>query len=188
MFYYQCSMIIPEKESLMSRLSKYLLLSILIVFVLACSTVTRPIEDAQNIAGTAQSFATALPIETLKAFASQVPVETLQALPSEIPDFEGYLDPQGTPVSEWNGIPIMSQATAGEEFTDTNTYSFKVDASMKEVQDFYDTQMVNLGWSSMFSMPGNDTFAIQAFQKDNDLLTITITNVNGSVVVALTLA
>ena len=171
----------------MSRLSKYLMLFILIVFVLACSTVTQPIEDAQNLAATAQSFATALPIETLKAFASQVPVETLQALPSKMPDFEGYVNPQGTPVSEWKGIPIMPQATAGEEFTDTPTYSFKADASVKEAQDFYNTQLVDLGWTSLFAMPGDAKGAIQAFQKDNNVLTVTITDADDSVVVILTL-
>ena len=171
----------------MSRLSKYLSLSILIVFILACNTVTQPLKDAQDVAGTVQSFATALPVETLKAFASQVPVETLQALPSKMPDFEGYVNPQGTPVSEWKGIPIMPQATAGEEFTDTPTYSFTVDATVKEVQDFYTAQLVDLGWSSLFSIPGDANGAIQAFQKDNNVLTVTIADVNGSVVVILTL-
>ncbi len=177
-----------RKGEPMSRLTKYLSLSILILFILACSTVTQPFKDAQNLAGTAQSFATTLPVETLKAFATQMPVETLQALPSEMPDFEGYFNPQGTPVSDWKGIPIMPQATAGQEFADTATYSFKADASIKEVQDFYNAQLVELGWSSSFSMPGNDTVAILAFQKDNDLLTVTITDVNGTVVVVLTMA
>lgn len=181
----------------MSRLTKYLSLMILILFILACSTVTQPLQDAQNLAGTAQSFASALPIETLQALASQIPVETLQALPSAaptlealasaMPDFEGFFNPEGTPVSEWNGIPIMPQATAGEEFTDSKTYSFKVDASVQEAQDFYSTELVNLGWSSLFSMPGNDTVAVQSFQKDNSVLTVTITDINGSVVVVLTM-
>ena len=172
----------------MSRLTKFLSLTILIVFILACNTVTKPIEDVQDIAGTAESFATTLPMETLKAVASQIPVETLEALPSAMPDIQGYFNPQGTPVSEWNGIPVMSQATAGQEFTDTHTYSYKVDATVKEVQDFYSAELEKLGWSSLFSMPGGDNGAIQSYQKDNDVLTIAITNVNGSVVVVLTMA
>lgn len=172
----------------MSRLTKYLSLSILILFILACSTVTQPFKDVQDLAGTAQSFATALPVETLKAFATQVPVSTLEALPSKMPDFEGYVNPQGTPVSEWKGIPIMPQATAGEDFTDTNSYSFKVDASVKEAEDFYNAQLVNLGWSSSFSMPGNANVAVLVFQKDSSILTVTITDLNGSVVVLLNMA
>ena len=171
----------------MSRLTKYLSLSLLILFILACSTVTQPIKDAQNLAGTAQSFATTLPVETLKALATQMPVETLQALSTQIPDFE-CTNPQGTPVSEWKGIPIMPQATAGQECPDTSSYSFKVDATVKDAQDFYNAQLVNMGWSSSFSMPGNDSIVILAFQKDNDVLTLAITNLNGSVMILLTMA
>lgn len=172
----------------MSRLTKYLSLSVLILFILACSTVTQPFKDAQNLAGTAQSFATTLPVETLKAFATQIPVTTLEALPSKMPDFEGYFNPQGTPASEWKGIPIMPQATAGQEFTATSTYSFKADATVKEIQDFYNAQLVEQGWSSLFSMPGDSNGAIIAFQKDSSVLTITIVDSNGSIVVVLTMA
>ncbi len=182
----------------MSRFTKYLGLSILILFVLACATVTQPIKDVQNLAGTAESFATSMPIETLRAVASEIPIETLQALPSAIPslealasampDFGNYFDPQGTPVSEWNGIPVMPQATAGQEFTDTKTYSFKVNATVKEVQDFYNDEMGKLGWSPMISMPGEANGAIQIFQKDNSVLTITIVDTDGTVVVVLTQA
>lgn len=171
----------------MSRLTKVLSLTILTLFILACATVTQPIKDVQDIAGTAESYATALPIETLKAVASQIPVETLEALPSVMPDIQGYFNPQGTPVSEWNGIPVMPQATAGQEFTDTHTYSFKVDATVKEAQDFYKTQLADLGWSSFFNMPGSDSGGAQIFQKDKSVLTITTVDVSGSVVVVLTM-
>ena len=183
----------------MSRFNKFLSLSILIVFILACNTVTRPIEDAQNLAGTAQSFASALPVETLQAIASQIPVETLQALPSAAPTLEALasqlppigdmLNPQGTPVSEWNGIPVMSQATAGQEFADTNTYSFKVDATVKDAEDFYKAELPDLGWNaSPFTMPSSDDVAVLVYQKATNVLTVTITNTNGNVVVMLTMA
>lgn len=176
----------------MSRLTKFLVFSVLLVFMLACATVTQPIKDAQNLAGTAQSFVTSLPVETFQALATQaatqISASTLEAIPSSLPDFEGYFNPQGTPASDWKGIPIMAQATAGQEFTDTSTYSFKADASIKEVQDFYNAQLVEQGWSSLFSMPGDANGAILAFQKDNNVLTVTIVDQNGSVVVVLTMA
>ena len=172
----------------MSRLTKYLSLSVLVLFILACSTVTQPFKDAQNLAGTAQSFATTLPIETLKAFATQIPASTLEALPSVLPDFSDCFNPQGTPVSEWKGIPIMPQATAGQECTNVNTYSFKVDATVKDVQDFYNAQLVEQGWSSLFNMPGDANGAVIAFQKDSSVLTVTIVNVDGTVTVSLTMA
>jgi len=182
--YYDCA---PKGEP-MTRLTKFLSLSILILFVLACSTVTQPFKDVQNVAGTVQSFATAMPVETLKALASQIPVSTLEALPSAMPEVQAYINPQGTPVSEWNGIPVMPQATAGQEFTDTHTYSFKVDAAAKDAQDFYKTELPKLGWSSSFNMPSVGNVSIDVFQKNSDVLTVTITDVNGSVVVILTMA
>jgi hypothetical protein len=171
----------------MTRLTKFISLTILVLFILACNTVTQPMKDVQNLAGTAESFATAMPIDTLKAVASEIPVSTLEALPSAMPDIEGFFNPEGTPVSEWNGIPVMPQATAGEEFKDSSTYSFKVNATVKEAQDFYNTELPKIGWSSSFEMPGNDTVAVQMYQKENDFLTVTITNTNGSVVVVLTM-
>ena len=182
----------------MSRLSKYLLLTLLILFVLACNAVTQPIQDAQELAATAQSLATALPIETLQAIGTQIPIETLQALPSAmptleafasaLPDFGSYFNPEGTPVSIWNDIPIMPQATAGEEFTDSETYSFKVNATVEEARNFYDTLLPTLGWTSFFNIPADANGSVQVFQKDDSVLTITIVESEGSVVVILTLA
>ena len=177
----------------MSRLSKFLMVLGLIVFVLACNFVTQPIQDVQNLAGTAQSFATSLPIETLQALASAIPAETLQALPSMAPtlqafatDFGNLFNPQGTPVTEWNGIPIMSQATAGQEF-DANNYSFKATATATEAQEFYNAQLTNLGWTQSFSMPAGAEAALMSFEKEDKTLIITVTPAEGSIVVLLTL-
>src|SRR5688572_25842291 len=104
----------------MSRRSKILSLTLLLIFLLACNFVTQPLNDAQNLAQTAQALGTTIPIETLQALpsviASVVSEETLQALPSamptlealasSMPDFGNMFDPQGTPVQEWRGIPI----------------------------------------------------------------------------------
>jgi hypothetical protein len=186
----------------MSRLSKILSLIVVIVFMLACNFVTQPINDAQNLAKTAQALGTALPIETLRAastmIASAIPQETLQALPSAIPslealgsampDFENMFNPQGTPVQEWRGIPVMPQATAGQEFSDNNTYSFKTNVTVKEVQAFYNEKLVTLGWNQPFEFPMEEAGGIMVFQKDDSTLTITITSSEGSTVVLLTMA
>jgi hypothetical protein len=181
----------------MTRFNKFLSLSILVLFILACNTVTKPISDAQNLAGTAQSIASSLPVETLQAMASQIPVETLQALPSSVPTFEALasqlapigdmFNPQGTPVSEWNGIPIMSQATTGEDFPDTKSYSFKANATVKEAQDFYKAELEKLGWSSFVNVPSDANGAILIFNKEGSTLTITIAESEGSILVILTM-
>lgn len=173
----------------MSRLPKPLLLVVLLVFVLACNFVTQPIDDVQNLAGTAEAIASALPIETLQALPSVLPpLETLQAVPSEFPDLENfnYFDPEGTPLSEWNGVPIMPQATAGQEFNEY-TYSFKANVTVQEAVDYYKTELVNLGWSSTFDLPIEGEGGIMLYSKDNSLLTLTFTSLDGEVVIVVTI-
>ena len=158
----------------MSRLFKLLLITVLALFILACNLVTGPISDIENAASTAESVASALPVETIEAFTTAIPLQTLEALPSAIPDMGNYFDPTGTPVDQWNGIPVMPQATAGEEFGEA-TYSYTVPASALDVQTFYTQKMEELGWSSMFSLPVSDEGGIMLFEKDSNLVTITIT-------------
>ena len=193
--------IMTGKEIYMSRVSKILMVSAVVLFVLACNFVTQPVKDVQNLAGTAEAIGSAIPIETLQALpsaiASMIPAETLQALPSAAPTIEALatqfgntLNPQGTPVQEWKGVPIMPQATAGQEFTEsgTNIYSFRASATAKEVEDFYKDKMTALGWEQSLSMPGGSEGGFMAFQKDNSFLTIVITSSDNSVVVLLTMA
>jgi hypothetical protein len=179
----------------MSRLSKYLAISLVIVFVLACNFVTQPIKDTQELAGTAQALGTLVPIETLQALPSLIPAETLQALPSVAPTLEamatqfgGLFNPQGTPVQEWRGIPIMSQATTGQEFPENNTYSFKANVTTKEVQDFYNEKLSALGWKQAMSFPVEAEGGLIFFQKDSNTLTITMAASEGITTVVLTMA
>lgn len=172
----------------MSRLPKYVLLLTVIVFILACNTVTKPISDAQEAVETVQSFATAMPLETIQSFATNMPVETIQAVSSALPNFGNLFDPQGEPVAEWKSIPIMPQATAGQEH-DANNYSFKFTGTVKEASDFYNNNtMSGLGWSPMLSMPGDENGALLVFQKDSNIVTITVTAQGDAIVVLLTFA
>ena len=184
----------------MSRPPKILLLTIVIVFALACNFVTQPIRDAQDLAQTAQALGTALPIQTLEALPSVIPTitpaQTLEALPSVAPTFQALatdignvLNPQGTPVQEWKGVPIMPQATVGQEFNENNTniYSFKANVKGQEVQDFYKEKLKALGWKQT-EMPGGSDSAIMLFDKDNNNLVITIIPTDTSVTVLLALS
>jgi hypothetical protein len=82
----------------------------------------------------------------------------------------------------------MKQATAGQEFADAKTYSFKATATVQEAKDFYNTEMVKLGWSSMMSMPSTDQGAVLVFSKGNSVTTITITTSGDTILVLLTSA
>jgi hypothetical protein len=110
----------------------------------------------------------------------------LQNLANKPLEISKYLNPTGKPVSNWNDIPIMTQATTGQEF-DQHTYSFKATASAADVQTFYTTQLKTLGWSSSFSAQGGGQGGVMLFTKDSKVLTITITSSNNSVVVILIL-
>jgi hypothetical protein len=165
-----------------------------VVFVLACNVVTQPVKDAQNLAATAQSIGSAIPIETLKALPSAVPIETLEALPSMAPTLEAFetaipnmFNPEGNPVQEWKGIPVMPQATAGEEFTKESSYSFKATVTIKDVQDFYNEKLPALGWKQPFNLSPEGDAALMVFQKDSSTLTVTITSSKDTCVVVLTM-
>ena len=173
----------------MSRVSKFLLLIVLIVFVLACNFIPQQVKDVQNLAGTAESIATSLPLETLQALPSALPLETIQAgVPTELSNLEdyNYFDPQGEPLSEWNGVPIMPGATTGQEFNEY-TYSFKVNASVEDAVAYYKDELVKLGWSSTFDLPVADEGGIMLYSKDDSLLTLTFTLLDGETVIVLTL-
>ena len=114
-----------------------------------------------------------MPFETLQAMATAIPVQTFEALPSAIPDVGKYFDPSGTPVDQWNSIPVMPQATAGEEFSES-TYSYTVPASATDVQQFYNQNMEGLGWNSPFGFQVSEEGGIMFFQKEGEFLTITI--------------
>jgi len=175
----------------MSRLSKFLLLFVLIIFIIACNFVPQQVKDVQNLAGTAESMASAMPdvANTAEALLTSMPdiVTTLESAATSMPDVEefNYFNPQGAPLSEWNEVPIMAQATAGQEFNES-TYSFKVSATAQEVQDYYNSELVNRGWSSTFNLPGDENGAIMLYSKSDSLLTVTVTSLGGETVVVLT--
>ena len=91
-----------------------------------------------------------------------------------LPEIDNYFDPTGAPVEEWDGIPVMPQATVGEQFGEA-TYSYTVPVTANEVESFYNQSMEELGWSSTFSLPIADEGGILSFQKDNEFIIITIT-------------
>lgn len=158
----------------MSRSFKVTLFILVLIFSLACSMITNPINDVKNTASTAQALAT-----DVVSLATAMPMETVSALSTTVAGVANYFDPQGTPVAEWNGIPIMSQATAGQEF-DASNYSFKFTGTVKEAVDFYTPALSGAGWSPIVTVPGDEQFATLTYQKDGKYLTVTISNVDGA--------
>lgn len=151
----------------MARTYKFMLLAILIVSALACGVISNPLSGVQNVASTAEALAS--------------------AIPSGIPDVSKYLNPQGKPVTEWNGIPIMSEATAGQEFS-KSVYSYRLSGTDEPaIQTFYNDKLKAAGWSSPFSAEGGSAGGLMLFTKELQVLTITITKADQDTVVLLTL-
>ncbi len=151
----------------MRRIYKFVLFAILIGTVLACGIISNPLSGAQDLASTAQALAS--------------------AIPSGLPDVTKYLNPQGQPATEWNGIPIMSEATAGEEFS-KSTYSYRVSGmDAQTIQTFYNDKLKAQGWSSPFSAQGGSAGGLMLFTKELQVLSVTITKVDQDLVVLLTL-
>jgi hypothetical protein len=53
--------------------------------------------------------------------------------------------PSGTPLAEWEGIPIMPGAISGEAAAD-DIYQFTILASLDEIASYYKMEMANLGY------------------------------------------
>ena len=151
----------------MKHIHKFMLLAILTVTALACGVISNPLSGAQNLASTAEALAS--------------------AIPTGLPDVSRYLNPHREPPSEWNGIPVMSQATAGEEFS-KGTYSYRVSGvSEQDIQAFYNDKLKAAGWESPFSAQGGSAGGLMLFTKESQVLTITITKADQDEVVLLSL-
>lgn len=169
----------------MPRNRRLLMLIPLLALALACQALMRPVNEAQNLARTAEAVATqaiemateAVPLATTFAIPTENPENPATLPPEGTPGSGNIFDPQGPPLSDWKGIPVMPQAVAGEEVE--AIYSFRVNATIQEVRDFYTAQLPPLGWKSTFS----GDLPILVFMKDNQTLSVTITEqANGTIV------
>jgi len=72
------------------------------------------------------------------------------------------------PLANWNNIPVMSQATAGQAVSDTQ-YTFNVPADSGTITNFYHTELGSLGWDLKA-----DRFLGMEFTKDQNTLLIAL--------------
>lgn len=151
----------------MKTANKMTLLSVLAVALAACGLFT-PEPTATPIPSPTK---TALPTLTSTPWPTNTPIPT-PVPPTETPSTPALQMPTGKPASEWEGIPIMPDAIAGEG--DSEGYSFTIDASLEEVQTFYETKLAKLGWSSFASGQGTTGAVMLIFMKGTDVLSVSI--------------
>jgi hypothetical protein len=80
--------------------------------------------------------------------------------------------PSGKPEEEWEGIPIMPDAIAGEE--DAANYIFTIEATPEEIQAFYEQKMSRLGWNLLGSGQGTTDALLLIFIKDAATFSIAV--------------
>ena len=147
-------------------MKKLIAASFLFFTLVSCSSAVQPI-------------ATAVP--TFETLPSTIPVivSTAMTEPGDI------LDPHGTPLQEWRGVPILPAAIAGQEFAEDNAYGFRANVTAKEVQDFYIETLTELGWRQPFNNPFDANGGRMTFRKEGSSVSITVTSSEDSVVVLL---
>lgn len=129
-----------------------------------------------------QPSPTASPTLTLTVLPTLAPTNTF--VPStETPDAVSALLPEGQPASEWNGIPIMPEAIAGEG--DEESYVFTVKATPQQVQDYYQLELGQLGWQPFATGDGDSSLMLMFTNSASATLTISIIAKGDEVLVLL---
>jgi hypothetical protein len=155
----------------MKTIRKTMSLLALIIATIACNAlIPKPTV-------TPAPTATRLPVSTstLEPTSAAQPTEKptqVDITPTEKPSDVIFPTPAGTPVKNWNGIPIMPNAIAGDD--ETQSYAFTMKAPVEEVQKFYEKELAKLGWNQFANSEGNPQTVLLMFMKGSDTLTITI--------------
>jgi len=130
-----------------------------------------------------------VPVVATEVFTS-VPVLTSTVPPMEThlqitgtPDVVSPLLPEGQPASEWNGIPIMPGAIAGEG--DEEGYVFTARVTPQQVRDYYQLALGKLGWQPMATGEGEPPLMLIFADGASTTLTISILSKGDEVLVLL---
>jgi len=89
-----------------------------------------------------------------------------------------YSNPVGTPVSSWHDVPVMSQATAGQEFSPV-IYSYRANATLAQARDFYAAKAATLSKQPLTMGTGYGGTGSNAYHSANFIsysLTIVLTS------------
>ncbi|MFN8382845.1 MAG: hypothetical protein U0V02_12930 [Anaerolineales bacterium] len=145
----------------MKAIGKIIIASVLLVTLTSCSTfVPQPTE-------TPTSTATSLPTPTNTSEPTNTPVPS-----TETPSAPVLPMPSGKPLNEWEGIPVMPDAIAGEG--DSTGYSFTINALPEDIQTYYEKELAKLGWNIFASGQGETNAILLIFMKGTATLTVSI--------------
>lgn len=92
--------------------------------------------------------------------------------------------PSGTPVAEWQGIPIMPNAISGEATDDV--YQFTIRATVDEVTNYYTTALPNVGYEFQTAEEGTGYTSLY-FSNGTTTITLFIARLGDITGVAITI-
>jgi hypothetical protein len=144
------------------------------ILLAACSTLLPTPTATSQPSPTFTVPATLTPSPSPSPLPSATPKPTSTSEPSATPESAALPMPEGTPAVEWGGAPVMPGATAGQG--DEDGYLFVIQASVKEIQAYYENELEKLGWSLLGAGDGKNGNMLLIFQKDADTFSIAIIN------------
>jgi len=131
--------------------------------------------------------ATPTPTETPLPTATFTPKPTSTPKPptsTPTPQLLSALVSSLTPVSDWNGVPIMPNAITGSG--DDKGYSYTVDAEPAEIRAFYESALSAMGYSLFATGEGSGGETVMLiFMKGADMITISIIPSDGLIIVLI---
>jgi hypothetical protein len=96
-------------------------------------------------------------------------------IPYQVEPTQGL--PSGTPIAEWEGIPIMPGAIAGE--VSDGSYQFTSTASSDEIISFYQTELSKLGFELELTTDESAGYTVLSFSKEGITGLVAIVSLGG---------
>jgi hypothetical protein len=133
----------------MKDLAKTIIVILLSVVLMACGS-TAILNITPTVALAATQFVTTaptftpLPTATPKPSLTPTPVPTDTPIPATATLPPPTLTPSATPLTDWNGVPIMPGAT--DEKVIPYGFEYMIAAPASDVEKFYKQEMAKLGW------------------------------------------
>lgn len=156
----------------MKTISKAIILSVMAIMLASCNTFAPKPTETPTPTHTSLPTSTHTPEPTSTSTEMPTPVP-----PTETPSSPSLPMPTGKPLSNWENIPIMPGALAGDEKTNNGAtgYSFTIKASTDEIQNFYETELGKLDWSALAVGEGAEKGTVlMIFMKGTAALSVSI--------------
>jgi hypothetical protein len=166
----------------MKAISKSTILFVMMIALTSCNTFVQTPTQTPIPTATSLPTLTSTPEPTITPTRTATPTPTpvpptqtptkTPVPPTKTPSTLGLQMPSGTPVANWEGLPVMPNAIAGD--SDATGYSFTVKASTEEIQNFYEKEMPKLGWNTLGIGQGTTNAIILIFMKGSSTVSVGI--------------